>query len=215
MNWTGQVSTRNRAPMNVMSDLLSVEEARSRIIAAMPVLGFEKLKVESAVGRVLAEDVLARVSLPAMPVSAMDGYACRSADVRSLPATLRTIGISKAGLRFVGNIAEGTCVRIFTGAVVPHGADLIALQEDASEQDGAIMIREVPQPGQFIRPAGMDFTSGQRCIGRGRTLTVRDVGVIASSGNAEVSVRPKPRIVILSTGDELMKPGQLFYAPDR
>jgi molybdopterin molybdotransferase len=201
--------------MKAMSDLLPVEEARSRIVAAMPVLGFEKLKVESAVGRVLAEDVLAKVSLPPMPVSAMDGYACRSTDVRSIPATLRKIGISKAGLGFAGNIVEGTCVRIFTGAVVPDGADLIALQEDASEQDGAVTIREVPKPGQFIRPAGMDFAAGQRCIGRGRTLTVRDIGVIASSGNEEVSVRHKPRIAILSTGDELVKPGSPFHAQDR
>jgi molybdopterin molybdotransferase len=201
--------------MKTMSDLLSVEEARSHIVSAMSVLGFEKLKVGSAVGRVLAEDVLAKVSLPAMPVSAMDGYACRCTDVRSLPATLRKIGISKAGSRFAGNVVEGTCVRIFTGAVVPDGADLIALQEDASEQDGAVTIREVSKPGQFIRPAGMDFVSGQRCIGRGRTLTVRDIGAIASSGNGEVSVRHKPRIAILSTGDELIKPGSPSHAPDR
>jgi molybdopterin molybdotransferase len=107
--------------------LLSVEEGRARIVAAMPILGAEKIRVGSAVRRVLAEDVVAAVSLPPMPVSAMDGYACCSTDVMSLPATLQKIGISKAGSHFVGSVTAGTCVRIFTGAVVPQGADVIAL----------------------------------------------------------------------------------------
>src|SRR5262249_54297546 len=98
------------------SDLLSVEEARARIVAAMPVLAAEKVRVAGAAGRVLAEDIVAIVSLPPEPVSAMDGYACRSADVKSLPVTLRKIGTSKAGLHFRGTIVAGTCVRIFTGA---------------------------------------------------------------------------------------------------
>jgi molybdopterin molybdotransferase len=165
-----------------LAGLLSVEEARARIVAAMPVLGAEKIRVGSAAGRVLAEDIVARVSLPPMPVSAMDGYACRSTDVMSLPATLQKIGISKAGSHFAGSVTAGTCVRIFTGAVVPQGADVIALQEDATEQDDAVTIEEVPKPGQFIRPMGMDFGAGQRCVTRGRVLTARDLGVIASCG---------------------------------
>src|SRR5262245_62850365 len=163
MDPTTQALQESTVPAKAASDLLPVDEARSRIVAAMPVLGVEKVKLGGAVGRVLAEDVVARVSLPPMPVSAMDGYACRSADVRSLPAILRKIGASKAGSHFPGNVAEGTCVRVFTGAVVPGDADVIALQEDACEQDGAVTIRQVPKPGQFIRPAGMDFAAGQRC----------------------------------------------------
>ena len=215
MDPTTQALQESTGPVKAASDLLPVDEARSRIVAAMPVLGVEKVKLAGAVGRVLAEDVVARVSLPPMPVSAMDGYACRSADVRSLPAILRKIGASKAGSHFPGNVAEGTCVRIFTGAVVPGDADVIALQEDACEQDGAVTIQQVPKPGQFIRSAGMDFAAGQRCVARGRTLTARDLGVIAASGNGEVSVRRKPRIAILSTGDELAEPGSLSDAPDR
>ena len=198
-----------------LAGLLSVEEARARIVAAMPVLGAEKIRVGSAAGRVLAEDIVARVSLPPMPVSAMDGYACRSTDVMSLPATLQKIGISKAGSHFAGSVTAGTCVRIFTGAVVPQGADVIALQEDATEQDDAVTIEEVPKPGQFIRPMGMDFGAGQRCVTRGRVLTARDLGVIASCGHGEVPVRRKPRIAILSTGDELIEPGSPFRGPDR
>src|ERR1700731_3138735 len=198
-----------------LAGLLSVEEARARIVAAMPSRGAEKIRVGSAAGRVLAEDIVARVSLPPMPVSAMDGYACRSTDVMSLPATLQKIGISKAGSHFVGSVTAGTCVRIFTGAVVPQGADVIALQEDATEQDDTVTIEEVPKPGQFMRPMGMDFGAGQRCVTGGRVLTARDLGVIASCGHGEVPVRRKPRIAILSTGDELIEPGSPPPRPAR
>jgi molybdopterin molybdotransferase len=197
------------------SGLLSVEEARSRILAAMPVLGPEAVPLGNALGRILVDDVVAAVSHPPLPVSSMDGYACRASDVASLPMRLRAIGVSKAGARFLGEVAPGTCVRIFTGAAVPAGADTIVLQEDATERDGMVEIAEAGKPGQFIRPAGMDFAAGQRCVERGRTLTARDLGLIASCGHGVVAVRRKPRVAILSTGDELLEPGMPPAAPDQ
>jgi molybdopterin molybdotransferase len=197
------------------SDLLAVDDARARILAAVPTMDVERIPLAHAVGRVLAEDVAALVSHPPAPVSAMDGYACRSADVVSLPARLHKIGVSKAGAGFDGTLAPGECVRIFTGARVLDGADVIALQEDAVEHDGMVEIAEVPRPGQFIRPAGQDFAAGQLCVAAGRALTARDISLIASCGNSAVAVRRKPRIAILSTGDELLAPGSPLSGPDR
>lgn len=189
--------------------LLSVEEARSRILAAMPLMGSESVPLPAAHGRVASDDVAARMSHPPVAVSAMDGYALRSDDVRELPVRLRQIGVSRAGVRFAGTLTPGACVRIFTGAMVPDGADLIALQEDATEAGGDVEIREVPRKGQHIRRAGLDFTAGQVCVGKGRVITARDIGLLAASGHVEVPVRRRPRIAILSTGDELVAPGDV------
>src|SRR5262249_25237492 len=129
------------------SPLLPVEEARRRIVSALELLPAESVSLEGALGRIAASNIQALISHPAAPVSAMDGYALSSADVQKLPVRLRKVGESKAGTRFMGNLEPGTCVRIFTGGIVPDGADIIALQEDASEFDEMVEIREVPQPG--------------------------------------------------------------------
>src|SRR5262249_50948749 len=151
-------------PQDGTPALLAVDDARSRIIAAMPLLPTETAKLPGAAGRVLAEDVVATVSHPPAPVSAMDGYACRSADVASAPARLRRIGVSKAGSRFAGPVLPGTCVRIFTGAAVPDGADAIVLQEDASQDGDQVEIAEAPKAGRHIRTAGSDFAAGEVCV---------------------------------------------------
>src|SRR5262249_2749203 len=153
------------------------------------------------------EDVLAAVSHPPAPVSAMDGYACRSADVVSVPARLRKIGVSKAGSRFIGSVLPGTCVRIFTGAAVPDGADVLALQEGASEDGDQVESAEAPRAGRHIRATGSDFAVGTICVAKGRTLTVRDIAVTAACGHDTVVVRRRPKIAILSTGDELVEIG--------
>ncbi len=187
--------------------LLSVEEARSRIIEAMRPLGALRVDLGSALGRVLAEDIVASRAHPPAAVSAMDGYALRSADALRLPVKLKKVGTSKAGTRFDGKISVGGCVRIFTGATLPEGADTIALQEDAVEFGDDVEIRQVPELGRHIRPAGTSYSVGQLCLAKGRLLTARDIGVIASCGQARVPVRRKPRIAILATGDELVAPG--------
>ena len=190
------------------SGLLPVSDALERILAAVSEVGTETVAIDQAQGRVAAEDLKAQLTHPPEAVSAMDGYALRSADVGALPVRLKKLGVSRAGGRFEGALTAGGCVRIFTGAVVPRGADLIALQEDASEDGEEVVIREVPPKGRYIRPAGLDFSTGQVVVPIGRVLTARDLGLLASSGHGEVAVRRRPRVAILSTGDELVAPGQ-------
>ena len=189
------------------STLLSVEEACSRIIEATRPLGVMRIGLGNALGRALAEDIVASRAHPPAAVAAMDGYAIRSADALSLPVKLRKVGASKAGARFEGKVLAGNCVRIFTGATLPGGADTIALQEDASEFGDNVEIRKVPESGRHIRPAGTSHSAGQVCLARGRVLTARDISVMASCGYADVPVRRKPRVAILATGDELVDPG--------
>ena len=189
--------------------LISVEEARARILAALPRLPAETIPIQQAHGRVTAEDLAARLTHPPDPVSAMDGYALRSEDVGEMPLRLRKIGVSRAGERFKGEMAPGACIRIFTGAVVPEGADVIALQEDAEEAGDEVVLRDVGPKGRFIRKAGMDFSVGQVLVPAGRALSARDVGLLASAGHGEVAVRRRPRVAILSTGDELVAPGAI------
>ncbi len=189
------------------ADLLAVDEAQARILAVVSESPAETISLAEAHGRICAADVVSRLSHPPVPVSAMDGYACRSADVAILPARLTQIGVSRAGERFSGAVTEDTCVRIFTGGMVPDGTDIIALQEDARAHGGAVEILEVAKIGQHIRRTGMDFAAGDVCVKKGRILTARDIGLLASCGHAAVAVRRKPRVAILSTGDELVPPG--------
>jgi molybdopterin molybdotransferase len=182
-------------------------EARERILAAIPLLAAETVPIRQALGRVAAADLVARLTHPPAPVSAMDGYALRSGDLGPLPLRLRKIGVSRAGERFSGTPGPGECVRIFTGAVVPQGCDVIALQEDAEEDGEVVVLRETAPRGRFIRAAGLDYSAGQLMVPAGRALTARDIGLLASSGHGEVSVRRRPKVAILSTGDELVAPG--------
>ena len=193
---------------------MSVEEARARILAAISRTEAETVPIQKAHGRVAAEDLAARLTHPPDPVSAMDGYALRSADVGGMPLKLRKIGVSRAGERFKGELEPGTCIRIFTGAVVPASADVIALQEDAEEAGDEVVLREVNPPGRFIRTAGLDFSVGQVLVPAGHALSARDIGLLASSGHGEAPVRRRPRVAILSTGDELVPPG-VIPGPDQ
>jgi molybdopterin molybdotransferase len=188
------------------STLLSVEEACGRIIEATRPLSVLRIDLGSALGRALAEDIVAWRAHPPAAVAAMDGYALRSADALGLPVKLKKVGTSRAGARFEGQASAGNCVRIFTGATLPDGADAIALQEDASELGDEVEITRLPEPGRHIRPAGTSHSAGQLCLAKGRVLTARDIGVIASCGYAHVPVRRRPRVAILATGDELVDP---------
>jgi len=135
----------------------------------------------------------------------MDGYAVRAADV---PATLRMIGASPAGHPFAGKVGPGETVRIFTGGVVPDGADAIVIQEDTSADGDRIAMNVAAKPGKHIRPAGMDFREGDLLAAAGKRLTARDLSLIASGDFAQVSVRCRPRVAIAATGDELTPPGR-------
>lgn len=183
-----------------------VAEARARILTALRPTGAETVPVAEAAGRVLAQAVAARLTQPPAAVSAMDGYAVRAADAPA-GATLRMIGAAPAGHPFADSVGAGECVRIFTGAFVPPGADSILLQEDATAAGDAVTVNEGVQPGRWVRPAGLDFATGETLLRAGRRLTARDIGLAAAANHPWLAVHRRPRIGILATGDEIALPG--------
>lgn len=189
--------------------MIPVAEARARIIAGLPRMGAETVALGLAAGRVLAEDVAARRTQPPFDVSAMDGWACRHDDLATLPAILKPVGEAAAGGRHDGMVQPGECVRIFTGAPMPAGADAIVIQEDADRTtDGRVQVREAPRPGQWIRRAGMDFADGAVLLKAGRELGPSDLSLAAAMNVPWLAVRRKPRVAVLATGDELVRPGE-------
>ena len=188
--------------------MISVEEARQRILAAFAALPVETLSVDQALGRVLAEDLAARVTQPPKDVSAMDGYAVRSADVEKLPARLAIVAEIPAGRHHAKALGPGEAARIFTGAPLPPGADCIVIQEDTEAGDGAVTVKEAPPPGKWIRKAGLDFREGDIGLTAGRRLTVRDVALAAAMNHPWLPVRRRARVAILATGDEVVMPGE-------
>jgi molybdopterin molybdotransferase len=187
--------------------MISVEEAVTRIASAFKPVDAEIVSVSDAHGRVLAEDAVAKFDQPPFPVSAMDGYAVRTADIDKVPVALRVIGSAPAGHPFAGKIGAGEAVRIFTGGVVPEGADSIVIQEDTETSGDTVAIKEMPKPGRHIRKAGLDFRKGDVLTKAGRRLTARDLSLIAAGDIADVSVRRRPVIAFAATGDELSLPG--------
>lgn len=187
--------------------MISVEEAKRRILAAFSPLPAETVSVAEGLGRVLAEGLTARVTQPPADVSAMDGYAVRAADVTNVPVTLKQIGRVPAGSTYDGTVGPGECVRIFTGAPLPPGTDTIIIQEDVTADGDRITIREGAPKGRYVRPAGLDFRSGEVGIPAGRVLTVRDIGLAAAMNRPWLRVRRRPRVAIISTGDEVVMPG--------
>lgn len=188
--------------------MISVDEARSRIVSAFEPLSPVLVPLGEAVGRVLAEDLRARVTQPPAAMSAMDGYAVRAADVAKIPATLRQIGSAPAGGSFAGEVGPGQCVRIFTGGPLPRGTDAIVIQEDTEASGDTITVREGAPAGRYVRPAGLDFKAGEIGLSAGRVMDARAIGLAAAMNHAWVKVRRKPRVAIVSTGDEVVLPGE-------
>jgi molybdopterin molybdotransferase len=184
----------------------SVEAARARILAALAATPPETVALAEAAGRVLARPVAARLTQPPAAVSAMDGYALRAADA-ALGARLRVVGEAPAGHPFAGQIGPGEAVRIFTGAFIPAGADSILLQEDATAEAGTVLVREAVTQGRWVRPAGLDFATGEHLLAAGRKLTARDIGLAAAANHPWLTLHRRPRIGILATGDEIALPG--------
>jgi len=187
--------------------MISVEEAQQRLIAIIAPLGAEQIAVSDALGRVLAEDVVARRTQPPWDVSAMDGYAVRAADVATVPARLKIVGSAPAGQAYAGTVKAGEAVRIFTGAPLPQGADSIVIQEDTERQGDFVEIREGAPKGRYVRPAGLDFREGEVGLKAGRRLSVSDVGFAAAMNRPWLLVHRRPRVAILPTGDEVVMPG--------
>lgn len=187
--------------------MISVEEAQQRLISLIAPLGSEQVALSEALGRVLAEDVVARRTQPPWPVSAMDGYAVRAADVMAIPARLKVIGAAPAGQAFAGSVGRGEAVRIFTGAPVPDGADCIVIQEDTERDNDTVIVREGAPKGRYVRPAGLDFREGEIGLKAGRRLSAADIGFAAAMNRPWLLVHRRPRVAILPTGDEVVMPG--------
>ena len=184
--------------------MLSVEEATARIVAAFKPLETELVTLKHAIGRTLAADVRARCDQPPAPVSMMDGYAVRSQD----SGPYRLIGIAPAGHPFEGAVGPNQTVRLFTGSVVPGGADAVLAQEDSHTDGDTVRFDALPKPGKFIRPQGLDFTAGAVLADAGRRLAPRDLALLAAGDVADVTVRRRPVIAFAATGDELSRPGE-------
>jgi molybdopterin molybdotransferase len=189
--------------------LLPVEEALQKVLASVrEPLPAEEVPLDSCHGRTLAAGLAALRTQPPFAASAMDGYAVRTADVAHPPATLRVIGASVAGRGFAGQVMPGEAVRIFTGAPMPDGADAVVIQEDARRDGDAVTVLESVAPGRFVRPSGLDFRAGETLLHAGQRLDARRLSLAAAMGHARLPVRRKPRVGILATGDELVRPGE-------
>lgn len=191
--------------------LLSVDDALNRIVgSARPAHAIEHVGLHDGLGRVLAQDLAARLTHPAFDNSAMDGYAVRHDDVRTVGVELKVIGQSAAGHGFGGKVEPGQAVRIFTGAPLPAGADTVIIQEDTERlADGRIRTSFAPGKGRHIRLSGQDFAAGETVLHDGDVLDAGRLTVAAGMNHATLPVFMKPKIAILATGDELLAPGSV------
>jgi molybdopterin molybdotransferase len=187
--------------------MISVEEARARLLAPLQPLPPEQISLAEGVGRVLAEDLAARRTQPPFAVSAMDGYAVRAEDVAQVPVTLRIIAEIPAGAGYDGTLGKGEAARIFTGAPLPQGADAIVIQEDTARRDDKVEVREGASKGRYVRRAGLDFAEGEVLLNAGTRLSPRHIGLAAAMNRPWLFVHRRPRVGILSTGDEIVMPG--------
>jgi molybdopterin molybdotransferase len=188
--------------------MISVDEALTRILEAMPRMGSEEVDLRTARDRFLAEDVAANLTQPPFDISAMDGYAVHGSDVQVAPATLQKIGEVAAGGAFTDDIPRGSCVRIFTGGRVPESVDTIVIQENVSANGPDITVNQKATLAQHVRPSGSDFSTGDVLLKSGVRLTARDVSLAAAMNVASLKVARKPRVAILATGNELALPGE-------
>ena len=187
--------------------MISVDEARTRILERLTSTTAETISVAQAWDRVLAAPVVARLTQPPAAVSAMDGYALRSAD-GTLGAVLTVIGTAPAGHPFDGVVGPGHAIRIFTGSYVPAGADAILLQEDATRDGDRVTVNEAVVRDRHIRSKGQDFVAGETLLPAGHRLTARDIGLVAAANHPWVTAHRRPRIFVLATGDEITMPGE-------
>jgi molybdopterin molybdotransferase len=189
-----------------MASLMPVSDARRAVLDGAAGLPEEMVPLDQASGRVLARDVTALRTQPPDAMSAMDGYAVRAADAK-VGAKLRVIGEVAAGRPFARKMGTGDAVRIFTGGVVPEGADAVVIQENTTRDADTILINEVAGLGKNIRRAGLDFKSGDVLLRKGRLLSDRDLALAAAMNHPALPVHRKPKLALLATGDELVMPG--------
>ena len=188
--------------------MISFDEAIAVIGQAARPFGFERTKLDQAAERVLAAPVVAAIDSPRADVSAMDGYAVRGDDLGSYPISLKLIGESVPGSGWDGTVEPGQCVRIFTGAPLPAGAERIVIQERVHRDGDVAIIEADPGPATWVRPRGKDFKAGDEILPASRLLDPAALIAAAGADAREVDVYFRPRIVLLSNGDELVEPGK-------
>jgi molybdopterin molybdotransferase len=187
--------------------LMSVAEALRRVLANAEPLPPEIAPLLEAHGRVLTSDIVALRTQPPADVSAMDGYAVRAADVAHTPARLKLIGEIAAGHAFHGKVGVGEAARIFTGGVVPAGADTVVIQENTRREGESVIITTPAPPRKNVRAGGLDFRQGTVLLKKGRRLTARDLMLAAAMNHPTLAVHCRPKVAVLATGDELVAPG--------
>ena len=187
--------------------LIDADEAAALVLEHTPVLATERVALADAIGRVLAQDLVADGPLPAFPASAVDGYAVRAADAGR---ALRVLGESAAGRPFEGTVAAGTAARILTGGVVPDGADCVVMVEEVrlSREGAEVIVPSSLVAGHNFHKVGDDVRAGDRILPAGAQLGAAEIGIAAATGHAQVLVRKRPRIALMSTGDELVEVGR-------
>jgi molybdopterin molybdotransferase len=187
---------------------MPVADALAAILAGAEPLGEEMVALDAAYHRTLARDVAAKRTQPPQAMSAMDGYAVRAADAARVNTRLKVIGEVAAGRPFDRVLGVGEAARIFTGGVIPAGADAVVIQEDTVASADTITITEAASLGRHIRPAGVDFREGDVLLKAGRRLSDRDLSLAASMNFPELPVTRRPKVALLATGDELVMPGK-------
>ena len=188
--------------------MISVDEARSRILRHFARLPAEQIAISEAAGRVLAENVVSRVTKPPRAVSAMDGYAVRAADVAATPTDLDIVGEAPAGGAHDAGLLPGQTVRIFTGGPLPPGADSIVIQENTVRDGDRVTVNVAVDEGRYVRRKGLDFSEGDPGPCAGRRLGPREIGLIAAMNVPWIKVTRRPRVAIVGTGDEIVMPGE-------
>jgi molybdopterin molybdotransferase len=187
--------------------LMPVADALKAVLAGAQALPEEMIALDAAYHRVLARDIAALRTQPPQAMSAMDGYAVRAADASDISVRLKVIGEVAAGRPFEKKVGAGEAVRIFTGGVIPDGADAVIIQEDTVVDGGSIGITEAAAPGRHIRPTGVDFRQGDVLLAAGTLLTDRDLSLAAGMNHPQLPVHRRPKVAVLATGDELVMPG--------
>ena len=187
--------------------LMPVSDALATILAGSEALGEETVPLDAAFHRTLARDVAAKRTQPPQAMSAMDGYAVRAADAADVSVQLKVIGEVPAGRPFDRSVGAGEAARIFTGGVIPDGADAVIIQEDTKRDGDILTITEAAVKGRHIRAAGIDFREGDVLLKRGARLGDRDLSLAAAMNHPELAVHRRPRVAVLATGDELVMPG--------
>lgn len=185
--------------------MIPPEEAMRIVMEHTPVLGTEWVELRETLGRVLAEEVVAREDMPSFPASAKDGFAVIAEDKDTWR---RIIGEQMAGAPIGVVVEPGTAVRIMTGAPVPQGADAVVMIEYTEELEGRMRLLRPVQAGQDVRPAGQDLAAGERVLDAGTSLGPPEMGLLATVGRTRVQVVQRPKVAVLTTGDELVEPDQ-------